>query len=294
MELKEQQELLKRAQKRIKQKKYLYIHLAILLLGCIIFYILNKIVGIAELQYKDWYIYASLAWLFIWLLHFINVYFTKKFFGNDWEKRETARLIAKHNNNIVKLEKKLIKQGVVTSVEKPKKSLFGKKQKQVVTIIAAIADSNALGKDNKLIWHLPADLKRFKALTSGHFIIMGRKTYESIGKPLTNRTTVILTRDSNYTAHEDCIVVNTIEDALDAARKDDNPFIIGGAQIYELALPFATKLDITHVHHTFDADAFFPEIDTTIWTEAARENFNKDDKNKYEYSFVTYIRKETT
>lgn len=291
MDLKEQQALLKRAQKRIKQKKYLFVHLALLVIGSIVFYILNKIVGISELEYKDWYIYASLTWLAIWVLHFINMYYTQKFFGSDWEKRETALLIAKHNKKVLKLEKKLIKEGVLTAEDKPKKSLFSKKKKQVITIIAAIADNNALGKDNKLIWHLPADLKRFKALTTGHHIIMGRKTYASIGKPLPNRTTVIITRDQHFTAHEDCIIVNSLEDALDAARKDDNPFIIGGAQIYKLALPIATKLDITRVHHTFDADVFFPEIDNSVWEVAVKEDFNADDKNKYEYSFVTYIRK---
>ena len=157
----------------------------------------------------------------------------------------------------------------------------------MITIIAAVAQKNALGKDNQLIWHLPADLKRFKKITSGHHIIMGRKTFESLGKPLPNRTTIIITRNKDYTA-QNCIVVNSLEQALQAAKKDPNPFILGGAEIYSQALDFADILDLTFIHHEFDADAFFPEINTDIWKESSREDFRADEKNKYDYSFVTY------
>ncbi|MDH3322397.1 MAG: dihydrofolate reductase, partial [Flavobacteriaceae bacterium] len=157
----------------------------------------------------------------------------------------------------------------------------------MITIIAAVAQKNALGKDNQLIWHLPADLKRFKKITSGHHIIMGRKTFESLGKPLPNRTTIIITRNKDYTA-QNCIVVNSLEQALQAAKKDPNPFILGGAEIYSQALDFADILDLTFIHHEFDADAFFPEINTDIWKESSREDFKADEKNKYDYSFVTY------
>jgi len=160
----------------------------------------------------------------------------------------------------------------------------------MTTIIAAIAENNALGKDNDLIWHLPADLIRFRKTTTGHHIIMGRNTYESIGKPLPNRTTVIITRNKNYTA-EGCIIVNSISEALEVAKSDETPFIIGGAQIYKDAIELADQLDITEVHHTFDADVYFPEIDKNIWEETKRENFNPDDKNKYSYSFVSYRKK---
>lgn len=160
----------------------------------------------------------------------------------------------------------------------------------MTTIIAAIAENNALGKDNDLIWHLPADLIRFRKTTTGHHIIMGRNTYESIGKPLPNRTTVIITRNKNYTA-EGCIIVNSISEALEVAKSDETPFIIGGAQIYKDAIELADLLDITEVHHTFDADVYFPEIDKNIWEETKRENFNPDDKNKYSYSFVSYRKK---
>ncbi|MFK5880314.1 MAG: dihydrofolate reductase [Flavobacteriaceae bacterium] len=165
-----------------------------------------------------------------------------------------------------------------------------KKTKQTITIIAAIAENNALGKNNDLIWHLPADLKRFKKTTTGHHIIMGRNTFESIGKALPNRTTVIITRNPNYKA-ESCIVVNSLEKALEVAKNDETPFIIGGAQIYEQVISIADKLDITEVHHSFDADVFFPEIDTTIWKESSREFFTADEKNKFDYSFVSYSKK---
>ena len=159
----------------------------------------------------------------------------------------------------------------------------------MVTIIAAIANENALGKDNDLIWHLPADLKRFKKVTSGHHILMGRNTFESIGKPLPNRTTVIITRNNDYKA-DGCIVVDSIEKAIEVAKNDEHIFIIGGAQIYKQVIEnnLADELDITQVHHSFDADVFFPEIDLNIWEETTRENFSADEKNKYNYSFINY------
>lgn len=157
----------------------------------------------------------------------------------------------------------------------------------MITIIAAIANNNALGMDNKLIWHLPEDLKRFKRVTNGHHVIMGRKTFESLGKPLPNRTSIIITRNKNYKA-ENCLVVNSLNEALKNAKSDLNPYILGGAEIYNLAMPIADKLDLTIIHHEFKADAFFPEIDPSIWEEKSRENFKADDINKYDYSFVTY------
>jgi dihydrofolate reductase len=158
-----------------------------------------------------------------------------------------------------------------------------------ITIIAAIANNNALGKDNDLIWHLPADLKRFRKVTTGHHILMGRNTYESIGKPLPNRTTVIITRNSDYKA-EGCIVVDSIEKAIKVAEGDEHVFIIGGAQIYRQAIEadLVDQLDITLVHQNFEADVFFPEINATIWKESLREDFEGDEKNNYKYSFVSY------
>jgi dihydrofolate reductase len=159
----------------------------------------------------------------------------------------------------------------------------------MITIIAAIAKNNALGKNNDLIWHLPADLKRFKRITTGHHIIMGRKTFESIGKPLPNRTTIIITRNKDY-YKDGCLIAHSLEEALEMTEDDDKIFVIGGEQIYSYAIKnnLVDYLDITHVHHEFEADAFFPEIDATIWESIEREDFEADEKNKFNYSFVRY------
>ena len=158
----------------------------------------------------------------------------------------------------------------------------------MITLIAAISKNNALGKDNDLIWHLPADLKRFKKVTTGHPILMGRNTFESIGKPLPNRTSIIITRNNNYFV-DGCLMANSIEQAIELTEGKD-AFIIGGAQIYKDALEqnLVDRLDITLIHHEFEADAFFPEINMEIWKEVAREDFKADEKNKYDYSFVSY------
>ncbi len=157
----------------------------------------------------------------------------------------------------------------------------------MITIIAAIAQNNVLGKDNQLIWHLPADLKRFKKTTTGHCVIMGRKTYESLGKPLPNRTNIVVTRNTDFKP-KGCVVVNSFKKAIDAAKADDKPFILGGAQIYKQALAVADILDLTFVHHNFEGDVFFPEIDLKIWKETSRQDFKADEKNKYDYSFVQF------
>lgn len=160
----------------------------------------------------------------------------------------------------------------------------------MITVIAAIAENNALGKDNQLLWHLPEDFKRFKAITSGHYIIMGRKTFESFPKPLPNRTHVIISRQKNYQI-ANCIVVNCLEDALEACPKDETIFIIGGGEIYNQSLEIADKIDITLVHHSFEADTFFPEIDLTKWKLTSSEFHTKDEKHNFDFTFETYVRK---
>ena len=159
----------------------------------------------------------------------------------------------------------------------------------MITIIAAIAKNNALGKDNDLIWYLPGDLKRFKKTTTGHHILMGRNTFESIGKPLPNRTSIIITRNEKY-FKDGCLVANSLEEAVELAKEDDQIFIIGGAQVYKYAMEnnIGDTLDITLVHHEFEADVFFPEIDPEIWEEIAREDFKADEKNKFDYSFLRF------
>jgi dihydrofolate reductase len=141
-----------------------------------------------------------------------------------------------------------------------------------------------------LIWHLPNDFKRFKAITSGHYIIMGRKTFESFPKPLPNRTHVVITRQKGYQP-EGCIVVDSIEKALAISPKNENVFIIGGGEIYTLGLPFAQKIELTRVHNDFEADVFFPEIDLKQWKLVEEEFHLKDEKHKYDFSFQTFLRK---
>jgi len=161
----------------------------------------------------------------------------------------------------------------------------------MLTIIAAVAKNNALGKNNDLIWRLPADLKRFKKVTLGHHVIMGRKTFESLGKPLPNRTTIIISRNDDYQA-DGCLIVNSLEEAILAAKSDPNPYILGGGEIYRQALEFADTLDLTLVHHSFeDADTFFPPIDFKKWKETNREDFKADETHDFDYSFVTYKKK---
>jgi len=160
----------------------------------------------------------------------------------------------------------------------------------MIIMIAAAAENNALGKDNDLLWHLPDDFKRFKTLTSGHYIIMGRKTFESFPKPLPNRTHVIITHQKDYQP-ENCIVVNTIDEAIAACPEDQDNFIIGGGQIYELALPLADIIELTRVHGTFEADAYFPEFSTDEWQLVEEEVHDKDEKHNYSFTYQTFIRK---
>ena len=160
----------------------------------------------------------------------------------------------------------------------------------MVTIIAAIGRNRALGKNNDLIWHLPADLRRFKKVTRGHHIIMGRKTYESLGKPLPNRTNIIVSRNPDYKA-EGCVVVSSLEEALKTAKADPNPYVLGGAEIYKQALSIADFMDLTLVHADFEADAFFPDFSLENWKEIGRQDFEKDEENPHDYSFVQYKKK---
>lgn len=159
----------------------------------------------------------------------------------------------------------------------------------MITIIAAIGNNNELGKDNDLIWHLPADLKRFKKVTTGHTIIMGRNTFESIGKPLPNRRSVIITRNTAYT-QEGCDVVHSLEEAIQLIGTEERAFIIGGAQIYKEAMEkgYADQLDITRVAGSFEADVYFPVIESTAWNLVAQEDFTKDEKNTFNYSFLSF------
>lgn len=162
---------------------------------------------------------------------------------------------------------------------------------QTITMIAAVGENNALGKDNDLLWHLPDDFKRFKQLTTGHTMIMGRKTFESFPKPLPKRTHIIITRDKTYKVeHEDCIVVHSLEEAIKLSVEDKHPFIIGGGEIYTQGEKFADKLELTRIHKEFEADTFFPDVDESTWKLIASEYHPKDDRHSYDFTYLTYVR----
>ena len=161
----------------------------------------------------------------------------------------------------------------------------------MITMIAAAGENNELGKDNDLLWHLPDDFKRFKQLTTGHFIIMGRKTFESFPKPLPNRTHLVITRNENY-KKEGAVVVRSLEEALKIAEKDTQPFIIGGGEIFKMGLPIADKIELTSVHGTFeDADTFFPNFSKDEWILISEIEHGKDEKHKYSFNYETWVRK---
>lgn len=159
-----------------------------------------------------------------------------------------------------------------------------------LTAIAAVAQNGIIGNNNDLIWHLPNDLKHFKKLTKGHTIIMGRKTWESIGaKPLPHRKHVIITRNFEYEA-KGAEVVSTIDEALEQARGDVQPFVVGGGEIYKLAMPFVNRLELTIVHHDFEGETSFPDFDKSEWKETWSERHEKDEKHQFAFTFRTLER----
>lgn len=161
----------------------------------------------------------------------------------------------------------------------------------MTTIVVAMGLKNEIGADNKLLWHLPTDLKNFKELTSNHPIIMGRKTYESIGKPLPNRTNIVVSRKKDW-FEEDILIVGSIKEAIKFAKKiDEEIFIIGGGNIYEQTLEITDKLEVTQVKAELEADVFFPKIDEKIWQKTNEICHEKDDKNQYDFCFQTWERK---
>ncbi|WP_296314153.1 dihydrofolate reductase [Winogradskyella sp. UBA3174] len=298
---KDQLELIENAQKRIKQKKRLYVHFVVFLIGSIFFIVANNFLAIGEtyvLAGQGWWFYLVLAWLLLVIYHFVSVFITNKFMGKDWEKEQLEKLVNQQQKRIDKLKKGFLKeetklaQSQAYNEAKEETPPVLKKKSNNLTIIVAAGENNAIGKDNDLIWHLSDDLKRFKALTNGHHIIMGRKTFESFPKPLPNRTHIVITRQADYKVPDGVIVVNNLDEAIDAARSDQQPFIIGGGEIYKQSLDIAGRLEITRVHSKFDdADTFFPEIDETKWTESERTSNNADEKHAYSFSFITYLKK---
>ena len=155
-----------------------------------------------------------------------------------------------------------------------------------ISLIVAMAANRAIGLDNKMPWHLSADLKKFKAITMGSPIVMGRKTYESIGRPLPGRSNIIISRNLDY-QQAGCLVFNDIKAAIAASSKDAKEiFIIGGAELYKATLPHADNLYLTLINQDFNGDTFFPEIDFKTWTEASREDISDDPSVNFSYSFL--------
>lgn len=296
---KEQLELFQHAQSRVRQKKRLYLHFILFLIGAVLFIVANLLFNVGK-DFRpfgiDWFVFPVVIWFLLLTYHFVNVFITHTFMGKAWEQEQLDKLVAKQEQRIEKLKQHLSKEeNIQAQSQAYSESLAEKKKKspkQEVTIIVAAGEDNAIGKNNELIWHLSDDLKRFKELTSGHCIIMGRKTFESFPKPLPNRTHIVITKQSNYSVPKDVITVHSLEDALDAAREDKQPFIIGGGEIYKQALSLADKIEITRIHATFEnADTFFPELNLDQWEEIANSYHEKNEDNNYAFSFITYTKK---
>ena len=162
--------------------------------------------------------------------------------------------------------------------------------KKTITIIVAAAENDAIGKNNDLIWNLPDDLKRFKRLTSGHCIIMGRKTFDSFPGLLPNRKHIVISKKSDSYFPEEVIIVNNFEDALKATNEDENPYVIGGGQIYNLAMKYCDIIELTRVHEKFEADTFFPKINENEWELINQENHEMDERHKYSFTYKTYLK----
>ena len=281
----EQIELLEYAQKRIRQKKFLYYHFVLFLFASVIVLSLDYIFNIASdinlLEYS-WSFWIVFSWFFLFIFHVFNVYVTGRFINKSWIKNQKNKLI-----KIQKLEIENIKAKMDVETKIKAETDFINKKTQLITIIVAASENNVIGNNNKLIWHLSDDLKRFKNLTKGHYVIMGRKTFESMPRALPNRTNVIITRKENYIA-ENAIVTNSLESALKIASDDAQPFIIGGGEIYNIALNISDRIELTRVHHNFEGDTTFPEINKEEWIESNRVEKKKDETHSYDFTFITY------
>ncbi len=162
----------------------------------------------------------------------------------------------------------------------------------IKSIMVAKAANNVIGKDNGLVWHLPGDLKYFKKTTMGHWVIMGRKTFESFGNPLPGRPHVIISRNPDYKVNDHTLVKSLDEAFAHVENQNvDEVFVLGGGEIYKMAIEMVDRMYITEIHHSFEGDTYFPKVDLDIWQESRRESHQPDEKNKYSYDFVIYARK---
>ena len=280
------------ARARIRQKKRLYFHFVSFLFVSLVLTILNIGLGygvdIKPFGYP-WVLSAALLWVVFFLLHFFQVYVTKRFMNPAWEKQQIKNLVGLQEARIEKIKRKLDKEAsLIADAEWHEEKTNQSSQR--ITIIAAASTNHALGKDNKLIWHLYKDLQHFKKLTSGHAVIMGRKTFESMPRALPNRTNIVITRQSDYKA-ENIKVASSISDALSIAKDDPRPFIIGGGEIYKESMKIADEIELTRVHATFEADTYFPEINPHQWEEVWREEHPADETHAHAFTFLRYQKK---
>ena len=279
--------LVEYAQNRIRSKKRLFFHFSIMIIGFISMLTSNLIFEFKKdiiLFEFPWSYWLCSTWFVLFFIHLFNVYVTNKFMGKKWEKNQMKKLVNKQQIKIAEIKTELEKEARIIA----ESQLFSQNNsRNTVTLIAAASENNIIGKDNKLIWRLSDDLKHFKELTKGHFVIMGRKTFESMPKALPNRTNVIITRKTDYKA-ENAIVVNSLEKALKVAENDNQPFVIGGGEIYKLSMEIADRIELTRVHTSIEGDTSFPEIDLEKWQEVKNEKRLKNEKNEYDFSFLRY------
>jgi len=279
--------LIEYAQNRIRSKKRVFFHFSIMIIGFISMLTSNLIFEFKKdiiLFEFPWSYWLCSIWFFLFFIHLFNVYVTNKFMGKKWEKNQMKKLVNKQQIKIAEIKTELEKEARIIA----ESQLFSQNSsRNTVTLIAAASENNIIGKDNKLIWRLSDDLKHFKELTKGHFVIMGRKTFESMPKALPNRTNVIITRKTDYKA-ENAIVVNSLEKALKVAENDNQPFVIGGGEIYKLSMEIADRIELTRVHTSIEGDTSFPEIDLEKWQEVKNEKRLKNEKNEYDFSFLRY------
>lgn len=280
---KDQHEQIEYAQQRIRQKKRLYNHFVLFLIGSVFLVLINKVFKYG-VEY-DWFEWAILLWAFLFAIHVFNVFVTQRFMGRDWERNQREKLVHKQQKRIAEMEQEM-NAALTPEVSAKKKSRMSQ-----LVMIAAAGKNNELGKDNALPWHLPNDFKRFKRLTTGHTMIMGRKTFESFPKPLINRKHIIISRNKTYSVdHPDCIVVHSLEEAIGSLPKNQVSFVIGGGEIYRQAMPYCDVIELTRVDGTFAADAYFPDIDPHTWELKASEFHPSDAKHPFAFTYETYRR----
>ena len=277
-------ELLENAQNRVRQKRNVYRHFIFFLFisSFVLFVDLALSVG-KNLIFFDysWSIWIVLIWSFILLYHLFDVFVSKRIISKKWVSAQKSHLIKVQQEKIRSLKKDIEKESKIYADSN------SNNLNQMITIIVAASENDVIGNNNKLIWHLSKDLIRFKNLTKGHHVIMGRKTFESMPKALPNRTNVVITRNKNYTA-ENITVVDSLENALKVCKDDPQPFIIGGGEIYRIGLTYAKRIELTRVYHNFEGDTTFPQIDKNLWKEVKNIKMFDIENHNYNFSFITY------